>query len=130
MLYLQTANSLTPTSPSLPTSVSAAIVLGYALDTLKRLQQFPKINYYSTKLNTWIRLAMTGLATVGVSWTWSSTTNGGHQWIWNLPAWTVLLIGIWHWATQYGMQQIFEIGLAARPIAQKAMTTQVLQQGV
>jgi hypothetical protein len=126
MSFLQAVSSLTPTSPSIPTSLSAAIVLGYLLDYAKRLKQVPQINYYSNKLNAWVRLVVTGIATLGVSWTWSATTTGGHQWIVTIPATAVLASGIWHWAVQYGLQHGWEILLAQRPIAQKAMAAQAV----
>jgi hypothetical protein len=129
MIFLDVANTLAPNSPSIPTSVSAAIVLGYLLDTAKRLKQLPKINYYSTQLNTWLRLVLTGVATLGISWTWSAVTGGGHQWVINIPAGSVLLAGMWHWATQYGLQHGWEILLAQRPVAQKAMVAQAAGQG-
>jgi hypothetical protein len=127
-MLLDTVNSLAPSSSTLPTSLGVAIVMGYILDFTKRLNQIPKITYFTTKLNSWIRLAMAGAGTLGISWTWSSLPNGGHQWVWTLPAGTVILAGLWHWAVQYGAQHGWEILLAQRPVAQSAMRAQQEQE--
>jgi hypothetical protein len=122
--FESSVNSLAPTSPSIPTAVAVAIVLGYLQDFAKRLNSLPKINYYSNKLNSWIRLIATGAATVGVSWTWSSLPGGGHQWVWTIPTGVVIATGLWHWAVQYGMQHGWEILLSQRQVAKTAMISQ------
>lgn len=116
--------TLTPSSSTIPTSVGVAFVMAYALDFLKRVEQVPKINYYTTKLNSWLRLLTSGIGTLGVSWVWSAA-GAGHQLLITIPAWSVLGAGLWHWAISYGTQHLVEIQLAQRPIAQKATSEQV-----
>jgi hypothetical protein len=106
-MFIDPTGNLAPTAPSLPTSVGVAIFFGYILDLLKRLKFFPKINYYSVKLNIIIRVVLSGFGTLGISWAWSKSGNGNQLSI-LLPAWSVLILGIWHWAVQYGMQDAFE----------------------
>jgi hypothetical protein len=122
-MFLDAANLLAPAAPSIPTSVGVDIVLAYALDYVKRIEAIPKVSYYTTKLNTAIRIALSGIGTLGVSWVWSPAGTG-HQLLITIPAWTVVLAGLWHWATNYGVQHMTEIQLAQRPTAQAAMRAQ------
>jgi hypothetical protein len=102
-----------------------AIVSAYLLDWAKRLKQVPRISYYSTRLNTWLRVLMAGIGTLGVSWAWSPvSTTGGHQLLVVFPSNAALVVGVWHWAIQFGTQHFAEIQLAQRPTAQKAMVEQ------
>jgi hypothetical protein len=126
-MFLETTSVLAPTSSTLPTSLGVAIVMGYILDWVKRLQSLPKINYYTTKLNSWIRLLMAFGGTVGISWTWSALPGGGHTWTWTIPTATVLLASLWHIAVQYGAQHGWEILLAQRQIAKQAEAVQLSQ---
>ena len=108
ILLAQAVNSaLTPVSPTLPTSVGVAIAFGYILDLFKRLKQVPKINYYNTKLNLLLRIALSGIGTLGISWAWSPAGTG-HQLLITIPAWPIVIEGAWHWFVQYGMQHGFE----------------------
>jgi hypothetical protein len=107
MTFLDAVNALTPVSSTLPTSVGVAIFSGYALDLLKRLKSVPKINYYTTKLNTILRVVLSGIGTLGVSWAWSPDGTG-HMLQIIVPAWTAVGVGLWHWVVQYGLQHGFE----------------------
>jgi hypothetical protein len=114
---------LAPAAPTIPTSVGVAILSAYALDFAKRTKQIPWVSYYTTKLNTLIRIALSGIGTLGVSWAWSSAGTG-HELLITIPAWSIVLAGLWHWATSYGVQHFSEIQLAQRPVAQVAMRAQ------
>jgi hypothetical protein len=126
-MFLDTANLLAPAAPSIPTSVGVDIVLAYALDYIKRIEAIPKVSYYTTRLNTAIRIVLSGVGTLGVSWVWSPAGTG-HQLLINIPAWTVIIAGLWHWATNYGVQHMTEIQLAQRPTAQAAMRAQQAEE--
>lgn len=114
---------LAPNSPVIPTSVAVAIVSAYVLDYLKRFSALPGVTYYTTKLNAWLRLAMSGLGTLGVSWSWSAAGTG-HQLLINIPAWSVLVLAIWHWGIAFAMQHMAEIQLSQRQVAKQAMIAQ------
>jgi hypothetical protein len=110
-MLLQTAvNTLAPTSSTLPTSIGVALVMGYILDTAKRVERIPKVSYYTVKLNALLRIIMSGIGTLGVTWVWSATGTG-HQLLITFPAVTVILYGLWHWAIQYASQHMVEIQL-------------------
>jgi hypothetical protein len=116
-------SALAPTTPTIPTSMGVAILSAYVLDAAKRFKALPTVSYYSTKLNTVLRVILSGIGTLGVSWAWSSAGTG-HQLLITIPAWAALLTGLWHWATSYGVQHFAEIQLAQRPTAQAAMRDQ------
>jgi len=120
--------TLAPTSSTVPTSVGVAIVSAYVLDYAKRFEKLPQVTYYSNKLNSWLRLALAGIGTFGVSYVWSAVGTG-HQLILNIPAWSVLGSGLWHWAIQYGTQHFSEIILAQRPVAKQAAQEQAAKVG-
>src|ERR1700691_5151876 len=122
-MLLDTTNLLAPAAPSIPTSVGVAIVFAYALDYAKRLNAIPQVSYYTTKLNTLLRIILSGIGTLGVSWVWSPAGTG-HQLLITIPAWTIVATGLWHWATSFGVQHFAEIQLAQRPTAQAAMRAQ------
>jgi hypothetical protein len=127
-MFIEAAtNTLTPSSSTLPTSLGVALIMGYILDYLKRLQSIPKISYYTTRINFLIRLAMAGVGTLGVSWVWSAAGTG-HQLLITIPAWSALLSGLFHWIAQYGVQHGWEIQLAQRPVARAVQATQVAQE--
>ena len=117
------ASALAPATPTIPTSVGVAILSAYLLDAAKRLKQIPQVSYYTTKLNTLLRMALSGIGVLGVGWVWSAAGTG-HQLLITIPAWNVVFTGLWHWATSYGVQHFAEIQLAQRPTAQAAMREQ------
>lgn len=113
-MLLDAAQTLAPTSSTLPTSVGVAIAFGYLLDMAKRLKSIPKVTYYTDKLNFALRILLSGAGTLGVSWAWSHTATGGYHLGIDIPSLAVLGSGVWHWFVQYGMQHGFEIILQNR----------------
>ncbi|HUK48103.1 MAG TPA: hypothetical protein VLW06_10950 [Terriglobales bacterium] len=108
MILADAVSGLKPIAPTVPTSIAVAVICGSMLDLLKRLQSIPKITYYTTRLNIILRIIMSGLGTLGISWTWSAAGSGAHELVIGIPAWSALAYGVWHWAVQYGMQHGFE----------------------
>jgi hypothetical protein len=117
------ATALAPATPTLPTSVATAMFAAYALDYLKRLKQIPAVSYYSTRLNTVLRMFLSGIGTLGVSWAWSAAGTG-HQLLITIPAWSAIANGLWTWGASYCVQHFAEIQLAQRPVAQAAIREQ------
>lgn len=115
---------LAPNSPVIPTSVGLSIIFAYILDYAKRIKQVPKVTYYTTKLNSILRLIMSGVGTLGVSYVWSSTPAGGHQLLITIPSAAALGSGVFHWAVAYATQHFSEIQLAQRDVAKQAQQVQ------
>jgi hypothetical protein len=122
------ANTLSPNSPTIPTSVGIAILSAYGMDWLKRLKEFPKVTYYSAKLNSVIRLCAAAAGTLGVSFSWSRLggVGAGYQFVTTLPSGITLLLGVYHLAVQYGITNFSEILLAQREIAKQAQASQAI----
>jgi hypothetical protein len=121
-MFIDVSN-LAPNSPSIPTGVGVAILSAYVMDALKRFKAIPQVSYYSTKLNNIIRIILSGIGTLGVSWVWSAAGTG-HQLLITIPAWSAVGLGLYHWAASYGIQHFSEIQLAQRSVAQEAMREQ------
>ena len=119
-MFIEAVNALTPTTPTIPTGAVVAIFSAYLMDFLKRLNSLPKVTYFSTKLNAWIRVALSGVGTLGVSWSWS---GAGAAMI-TIPAGSVLAIGVYHWAEQFCITHFSEIILAQRQVAKAAISAQ------
>jgi len=109
-MFLETVNTLSPGAPSVPTSLGVAVISAYCLDFLKRMKSVPLVSYYSTKMNTYLRMIMALGGTLGISWAWSSSTagEGYHQLALTIPPLAVLMAGLWHCAVQYGIQHLGE----------------------
>lgn len=122
-ILIDASHVLSPEAPSIPTSVGVSILFAYILDNAKRLKQVPIISYYTTRLNTILRIVLSGIGTVGTTWVWSNSGTD-HQLLITFPAGSVIIAGLWHWAINYGTQHFSEIQLAQRPAAQEAMREQ------
>ena len=125
-MFIEAANALTPTTPTIPTGAVVAIFSAYLMDFLKRLNSLPKVTYFSTKLNAWIRVALSGVGTLGVSWSWSShwSWSGAGAAMITIPAGSVLAVGVYHWAEQFCITHFSEIILAQRQVAKAAILAQ------
>jgi len=122
-MMFDAANTLAPTAPSLPTSVGVAVFSGYLLDALKRFRAIPRVNYYSDRLNTGLRIVLSGIGTLGIAWKWSAAGTG-HQLLITIPSWLAILAGLYHWALQFGQTQLTEIVLSQRQVAKAAIIQQ------
>src|SRR5216684_1943631 len=105
-MFLEAAAGVAePSSAVVPTQISAAMACGYILWLLQKAQSVPWVNQYTVKLNAFIRIVASGAATLGVTFAWSSSQ---HQLvIGNLTAGAVMM-GLWHWFTQYAATHGFE----------------------
>lgn len=99
---------LAPNSPVIPTSVGVAIASAYILHTLKTLKSLPKVTFYSTKINLYLRLITSALGTLAISISWSHASTGGGTLAITLPSLSIFLAGIWHYGVQFGMQHMSE----------------------
>ena len=108
MMLLDVTNTLAPTSPTLPTSVGVAIASAYIMHLLKTLKSIPKISFYTTKINLFLRAILSAVGTIGISIKWAAVSGGGVQLITTIPSLTVFLVGLWHWGVQFGLQHMSE----------------------
>lgn len=122
-MFIETANNLAPSSPTIPTSLGVALVTGFVLHLLKVWAKIPWIDFYTTKLNTILRLVLSAIGTLGVSLKWAAATGGGGTLAITIPTLAVIIAGLWHWAiqyvTQYSSECVYQIATqqvaAAKP---------------
>jgi hypothetical protein len=93
------------------THITAAAIFAYLLDHLQQWEKVPWINRETKKLNAWLRVALSGIATLGIHWTWSGTWSAGRQVMITIPALSVLAHTAFNWIGQYSIQYFGEQGL-------------------
>lgn len=84
------------------TAAALAVVL---MNWLKAQKWFPLVQKDRAILNRIFSAGVALAVTVGITYTWSSTTGGGHQVVIVIPSIAVLGHNLWHWVGQYMMQE-------------------------
>jgi hypothetical protein len=74
------------------------LVLVFLQNWLKQQKWFPLINYNTPKVNHIFSIVLTGVATVGIHFTWSSTD---HSLLITGLSLATISQGAWHWIQQY-----------------------------
>ena len=88
---------------------SAAIVV-YAINKLKSAKWFPLLQKDWTWINRGFSMFVAFAVSIGIHYTWSASTDGGHTLTLQIPTLAVLGLGVWHWLNQYAMQEtLFQI---------------------
>jgi hypothetical protein len=80
------------------TQVAAAAIISFVLNWLKKSSWFPWITAETTKLNRFMAILLSGLASVGIHFQWSSANHS--LLITGLSLGTILLF-LWHWFVQF-----------------------------
>jgi hypothetical protein len=91
--------------------VTAGAAFAYLLRLIQRWDKLPWVTQHTQGITIAVRLILSGLATIGISWQWNSASHS--LTIGGLQLWTITL-GLWHWFGQYALQhgwgQVFNIG--------------------
>ena len=99
------ASATAPNAPIIPTQISASMACAYVLFLLQKLKSVPWVTTQTARINAIVRLVLSGIATLGVTIAWQ---GDAHQLVvGNLYASTILM-GLWHWFTQYATAHGFE----------------------
>jgi hypothetical protein len=94
---------------------SAAIVV-YVINKLKSAKWFPLLQKDWTWINRGASMFVAFAVSIGIHYTWTPSTDGGHQLVLQIPTLSVLALGIWHWLNQYAMQEtLHQITKAREP---------------
>lgn len=91
--------------------IPAALVLIFLQNWLKQQKWFPWINYQTAKANHAFSVMTTGMATLGVHFTYSSTDHS--LLITGLSTSAVVAAG-WHWIQQYAWTKGLYTGLQSQ----------------
>ena len=96
------------------THMATAAAFAYVMNHLQAAKAIPWVTKDTAAINGVIRALLAFIATIGISWTWSAGTNGGHQLMIAIPSVAVLGHGIFNWfgqyAIQHGWEKVFNVG--------------------
>lgn len=92
---------------TLQTSLYAAAASAYIVDFLKKWEYTPWITEHTKWVTAGVRLGLSLISAVGVSWAWAPKDGGGHTLTIAIPAFASLLVGIWHLFGQYASTHAF-----------------------
>ena len=82
---------------------SSGVASVYGIQLLKRIKAISFISDYSVTLNRWLGVLASGIATIGVGFTFDAAA--GTLMITGLTLGTIAA-GIWQWFTQWALQQV------------------------
>lgn len=104
---------MNPTDPLL-SSLTAAAACSFILKLMQRAKSVPWVTEHTEGINIGLRAGFSFLATLGISHAWNPATGGGGTLMFQIPPFTIVLIGLWHWfgqfAIQHGFGKILDIG--------------------
>ena len=81
---------------------SSGVASVYIIELLKKSPLFPFITKHTVMLNRWIGVLASGVATLGVAFTFDA--EAGSLLITGLTL-TTIAHNLWHWFTQWAVQQ-------------------------
>lgn len=92
---------------TLQTSLYAAAASAYITQFLQKWERTPWITDHTKWVTAGVRLTLSAISAVGVSWAWAAKDGGGHTLTIAIPGLASLLIGIWHLFGQYATTHAF-----------------------
>lgn len=95
-----------PTDPVL-SSFTAAAACSFILDRVQKSEIVPWITAHTKWINLAAKIVMSGAATLGISHAWNPAPTGGGVLMVTVPAFTVIVLGLWHWFSQFALQHGF-----------------------
>src|ERR1700741_1227240 len=88
----------------LSSQIGAAAACAYIIQPMKHSPRLTWITPYTDTVSKLVRAGFALVATVGITWVWSTgTVAGTHVLSINVPSWSDLGHGAWHWFTQYAL---------------------------
>jgi len=91
--------------------ITAGAAFAYLLRLVQKWEKIPWITQHTQGITVFVRLALSFVATLGISWQWNGAAHS--LTITGLSA-TTIFLGIWHWFGQYALQhgwgQLFSVG--------------------
>lgn len=86
------------------TQLTSGAACAYILQLLQQWKALPWITAHTKGINAFVRLLMSGVAALGISWTWADASANGHVLTIAIPSSVALLHAAWHWFGQYALQ--------------------------
>lgn len=106
------------------TSITSGAACAYIIQMLQNAKSLPWITAHTDGINRTIRLAASGIATLGISFAWSAAPGDMHTLTFMIPSGGVILHGAFHWFGQYALQHGWGKVLSIQPPAVAAKDTQ------
>lgn len=110
----------------LGTKATVALAIIFFQQWLKRQSWFPLLTYESKSMNHLFSIAMAGLGTLGIHFTWNA---GDHSLMITGLAVPAIATGMVHWVQQYLMTKVGYVALQSQlnpPAAQQPMPVVVV----
>lgn len=104
----------------LATQLTASAASAYFIQLLQKWEKTPWITEHTKGITAMFRVALSGVAALGVSWAWAGTDSGGHTLTLMIPSVLDLAHGVWHWFGQYAITHGFGGVLKAADLASPA----------
>lgn len=95
-----------PATSVVATQFGGAAACAYLLNIIQQWNKVPWITEHTQGINRIVRAVLALVATIGISWAWSSGVAGSHILQITIPSGHDLIFGAWHWFTQYAMTQV------------------------
>lgn len=104
---------MTPTDP-ITAQVTAAAACAFIMQGLQKWKAIPWLTAHTTKLNVFLKVVLSFGATLGISRAWEPAASGGGTLVITVPAFSIVMLGLWHWFGQFALQhlsgQVLNIG--------------------
>lgn len=106
---------------------TAAAVVVYALQMLKKSAWFPWLNQQTTHLNRFVSAVGALISAVGVGWAFAPVAGVAGAYTVSLTGltWGNIALGVWHWANSFAAQQLLYDGVVSKtsPQTPQAVTS-------
>ena len=91
---------------SLYTQLTLSAIATWALERVKDSPYFPWISQHTKALNRVLAVLLSGLTSLGVTFTGTGDWQAGGTFIVTIPAASLILLGLWHWLQSFVLQQM------------------------
>lgn len=94
-----------PISSTAGAHIGSTLIVVGTMQWLKNSKWFPLLTEGRKALNRIVSICAAGAIQLGISFQWSANGSGGHTLLTNIPALSVIAIGLFHWACQFIYQE-------------------------
>jgi hypothetical protein len=92
--------------------VGSTLIIVGVMNWLKNSRWFPLLKDGQKIVNRTVSIFSALAVQLGISYQWSVNALGGHNLLIAIPTFSVILIGLFHWASQYLYQELSYQGLS------------------
>ena len=104
-----------PVTSLLTSQIAAAAACSYILNLLQKSPKLPWVTAHTKGINAGIRIVLSGMATLGITYAWTPNLGGGHTLILTIPSAVVLVHAGWQWFSQFALTHLAGTALEDKP---------------